>query len=127
MRKLPKTAIFAVCVAACAPSPPASVGVFVQTVPPNAACTVSRNGNPIGHIDQTPAIVPVPNEEADYLVTCARSAFHDETAVTHVRADQPSFIEYIGAKYLHAAAGASVTIVLTPKISAWPEISRSAP
>jgi len=81
MRKLTLFAACATSLAACASPPPNAVGVFVETFPPGASCIVSRGDQPIGQIDQTPGIATVPNQEADYLVSCRRSGFDDVGAV----------------------------------------------
>ena len=86
MRKLTLFAACATSLAACGSPPPNAVGVFVETFPPGASCIVSRGDQPIGQIDQTPGIATVPNQEADYLVSCRRSGFEDVGAVVHARA-----------------------------------------
>src|ERR1700736_826395 len=86
MRKLTLFAACATSLAACGSPPPNAVGVFVETFPPGASCIVSRGDQPIGQIDQTPGIATVPNQEADYLVSCRRSGFEDVASVIHARA-----------------------------------------
>ena len=124
MRKLTVFAACATFLAACASPPPNAVGVFVETFPPGASCIVSRGNQPIGRIDETPGIALVPNQEADYLVSCRRSGFEDVGAVVHARAVTTYFVEYLGAKAVHPQGGASIKFALTPR---WPTVSTNRP
>jgi hypothetical protein len=124
MRKLTLFAACATSLAACGSPPPNAVGVFVETFPPGASCIVSRGDQPIGQIDQTPGIATVPNQEADYLVSCRRSGFEDVGAVVHARAVTTYFVEYFGGKAVHPQGGASIKFALTPR---WPRDSASMP
>jgi hypothetical protein len=120
MRKLTLFAACATSLAACASPPPNAVGVFVETFPPGASCIVSRGDQPIGQIDQTPGIATVPNQEADYLVSCRRSGFEDVGAVVHAQAVTTYIVEYFGANAVHPQGGAAIKFALTPR---WPEVS----
>ena len=124
MRKLTLFAACATSLAACGSPPPNAVGVFVETFPPGASCIVSRGDQPIGQIDQTPGIATVPNQEADYLVSCRRSGFEDVGAVVHARAVTTYFVEYLGGKAIHPQGGASIKFALTPR---WPTLSTNRP
>jgi hypothetical protein len=124
MRKLTLFAACATSLAACASPPPNVVGVFVETFPPGASCIVSRGDQPIGQIDQTPGIATVPNQEADYLVSCRRSGFADVDAVVHARAITTYFVEYLGGNAIHPPGGASIKFALTPR---WPTVSTNRP
>ena len=124
MRKLILFAACATSLAACGFPPPNVVGVFVETFPPGASCIVSRGDQPIGQIDQTPGIAMVPNQEADYLVSCRRSGFEDVGAVIHARAVTTYFVEYFGGNAVHPQGGASIKFALTPR---WPTVSTNRP
>ena len=124
MRKLTLFAACATSLAACASPPPNTVGVFVETFPPGASCIVSRGDQSIGQIDQTPGIATVPNQEADYLVSCRRSGFEDVGAVVHARAVTTYFVEYFGGKAVHPQGGAAIKFALTPR---WPTLSTNRP
>jgi hypothetical protein len=117
--KLCKLLIFAgyISLAGCGYPPPNAVGVVVDTIPRNAACAVSRDGRPVGHIDSTPGIVLVPNEEADYLVACRRNAYQEVSTVVHARAETTSPFYYLGSKELHSRGGASLTFPLVPTVA----------
>ena len=124
MRKLTLFAACATSLAACGSPPPNAVGVLVETFPPGASCIVSRGDQPIGQIDQTPGIATVPNQEADYLVSCRRSGFEDVGAVVHARAVTTYFVEYFRGKAVHPQGGAAIKFALTPR---WPTVSTNRP
>lgn len=116
MRKLLIFAVCAVSLASCRyPTTPDGVEIYVGTSPPDASCIVSRDGRTVGHIDQTPGIAFVPNEEADYLVSCKRNGFQDASGPVHARAVMPSVVEYFGGKSLRPTGGTSIAFVLTPR------------
>ena len=119
MRKLTLFAACATSLAACGSQPPNAVGVFVETFPPGASCIVSRGDQPIGQIDQTPGIATVPNQEADYLVSCRLNGFEDAGAVVHARAVTSYFVEYLGGKAVHPPGGASINFALKPRWLSW--------
>jgi hypothetical protein len=75
-------------VAACHHAPPASVGLVVETTPPDASCSVSISDQAVAHVDHTPGVAMVPNVESDYAVTCARPGFKETKATVHVRAEK---------------------------------------
>jgi hypothetical protein len=96
---------------------PDRVQILANTIPPGASCTASRGDQLIGHVNSTPGIVLVPNEEADYLVACRRNAYQ-EVAVVHARAETASPFYYLGSKELSSRGGASVTFPLVPAVAA---------
>jgi hypothetical protein len=104
----------AISLASCTYPTPDAVQVFVDTLPPGAACTLSRDGQSVGHVDATPGVALVPNQDADYLVTCKRAAYPDVSSVVHARAETRALIEYFGGKSIHSTGGASVTLTLSP-------------
>jgi hypothetical protein len=97
---------------------PDQVQIFANTIPPGASCTVSRGDQLIGPVASTPGIILVPNQEADYLLACRRSAYQAVSAVVHVRAETASPFYYFGSKELHSRGGASVTFPLVPAVAA---------
>jgi len=60
---------------------PDKVEVLVSTLPPGAACLVSRAGQPIATAEPTPAIARIDPAAGDVLVSCHRRGFQD-AAVT---------------------------------------------
>src|SRR5262245_15312579 len=103
---------------------PDRVQILANTIPPGGSCTVSRGDQLIGHVDSTPGIVLVPNQEADYLVACRRNAYQEVSAVVHARAETASPFYYFGSKELSSRGGASVTFPLVPTIAAATPSSR---
>jgi hypothetical protein len=101
----------------CGYPPPDRVQILANTIPPGGSCTVSRGGQLIGHVDSTPGIVLVPNEEADYVVACRRNAYQEMGTVVHARTETTSPLYYFGSKELHSRGGASVTFTLVPSVA----------
>jgi hypothetical protein len=96
---------------------PDQVQIFANTIPPGGSCAVSGGNQLIGHVDSTPGIVLVPNQEADYLAACRRSAYQAVSAVVHVRAETASPFYYLGSEELQSRGGASVTFPLVPALA----------
>jgi hypothetical protein len=65
----------------CAYPAPDAVGIFVNSFPPGASCSVNDGGNVVGRIEMTPGIALVPNATHDYLVSCRGTGFQDASAV----------------------------------------------
>jgi hypothetical protein len=101
----------------CGYPPPDRVQILANTIPPGGSCTVSRGGQLIGHVDSTPGIVLVPNEEADYVVACRRNAYQEMGTIVHARTETTSPLYYFGSKELHSRGGASVTFTLVPSVA----------
>jgi len=116
MRELYILAPFAIALLSCSlPRSPEAVEAFIQTSPPNASCAVSRGGNSFGQIDRTPGIVRLPNDEADYLISCTRSAYQDASEIVHVRVEKPELVEYLCGNAIRNKCGTWVTLVLRPR------------
>jgi hypothetical protein len=114
-----KASILAFCVtlfaAGCGEPNPSTVQLFVNTIPAGASCAITLAGQGISKIESTPGITLVPNEEADYLVSCSRSGYVDVSSVVHTRTEQRSFRELIGGRDVRSLGGGSITFVLASK------------
>ena len=95
-------------------------GLLVSTVPPGAACIVTRAGQPIATAAPTPAIAPIEPLEGELGVKCRRHAFDDAAAVLRARK--------VGERVDYSVAGRptsdypdTVTLVMTPKLLGAPE------
>ncbi len=80
MSQLARAALVALCaapLAGCSGGDPGEV--FVNTTPPGATCTLSRNGQPVATASPTPAIALVDPSGGDLTVTCRREGYADAT------------------------------------------------
>jgi hypothetical protein len=88
--------------------------IMVQTDPPGAACTLVREGKPIGAVDPTPGMALVARSEADIAVTCTRNGFERTTHIAHIHDSEPSFSDVMagrdGTRY-----NLWVTVTMTPR------------
>lgn len=74
------TALCAVLVSGCA-LPPGNPGILVDTTPPGASCTVSRQGQPIATVAPTPGIALIEPAAGEITIQCSRQGFA-ESGVT---------------------------------------------
>src|SRR5579872_6734536 len=72
----------------CSPWVPERAEILVNTLPPGAACVLSRGGQPIATAAPTPAIGLVDPSDAPVTVSCQRPGFQ-EAAVTVVALPPP--------------------------------------
>ena len=98
-------------------TPPKGIEILVSTVPPGAACALSRAGQPIATAEPTPAIAIVPIDPAPVLVQCRRPGFQEATAVLPARGVGPGWTYAITA---HPASDyqSAVTLVMVPGLAA---------
>jgi hypothetical protein len=76
-----------VTLAGCAPQRPDRTEIFVETVPPGAACTLTRDGLPVASVSPTPGIAWVPRGGSDDItVNCRRDGYREVSVVTHSHA-----------------------------------------
>ncbi len=72
------TLLLIVCLGACStPSDSTMQQVAVRSVPPGAACTVSRGGQVIGTVQPTPGTLAVDSSDKDLLVSCRKPGWQD--------------------------------------------------
>jgi len=57
--------------------------ILVTTMPPGAACILTREGRQVGEIASTPGIALVSRSGADILIGCRRDGFREARAVSH--------------------------------------------
>jgi hypothetical protein len=57
--------------------------ILVSTMPPGAACTLTRGTEKIGEVNPTPGIAMVSREPDDIAIACRRPGFADAAAVSH--------------------------------------------
>lgn len=72
-------AVFAALLAGCAMAPD-RLEILVDTHPPGASCTISRQGQPIAAVAPTPAIALLDPSDAEITVLCRRNGFADAAA-----------------------------------------------
>ena len=96
-------------------SRPDRAEIFVETVPPGAACTLNRDGTPIATVSPTPGIAWVPPAADDITIECRRNGFRDATTVVHSASRMPSFGEALGGSVTRYDYQSPVTLTLTPQ------------
>jgi hypothetical protein len=57
--------------------------ILVSTMPPGAACTLTRGTEKIGEVPQTPGIAMVSRSADDIAIACRRAGYADASAVSH--------------------------------------------
>ena len=115
MRSLPMS--FTICclaIAGCV-SRPDRAEIFVETAPPGAVCTLSRDGAPIATVAPTPGIAWVPAAADDITIECRRNGFRDATTILHSASRMPSFGEALGGSVTRYDYEGPVTLTLTPQ------------
>jgi hypothetical protein len=117
-----KASILPLCATAlivgCGDPAPSSVQLFVNTIPSGASCAIALAGQSVSQIESTPGIALVPNQEADYVVSCSRSGHADISGVVHSRTEERSFRELIGGGGVRSVGGGSITFTLVPRENA---------
>ena len=57
--------------------------ILVSTMPPGAACTLTRANEKVGEIAPTPGIVVLSRSPDDVAIACRRAGYADAAAVSH--------------------------------------------
>ena len=57
--------------------------ILVSTMPPGAACTLTRGNEQVAEIAQTPGIAVVSRSSGDIDIACRRAGYADARAVSH--------------------------------------------
>jgi hypothetical protein len=84
-----------VTLAGCAPQRPDRTEIFIETAPPGAACTLTRDGLPVASVSPTPGIAWVPRGGSnDITVNCRRDGYREVSAVTHSHASGGLVVHY---------------------------------
>jgi len=110
--------VLAAVAAGCSPDRPEKVEIFVATVPPGAACTLIRAGQPIATVDPTPGIALVLPGPEDIAVNCSRTGFAPAVATVHSRKPEQSFGTLLRGGPNETYDG-SITLPLTPRSAPW--------
>lgn len=113
MRRLPLLFAIGLATAGCV-SRPDVAEVFVETQPPGAACTLTRDGLPIATVAPTPGIAMVPPAATDIAIECRRNGYREAAAVVHSRSSSPSFSQAIGGNISHYDYESPVSLELVP-------------
>ncbi len=79
------------CLAGCYSGHWDEAEVMVTTMPPGAACTLTRAGKPIAEVNPTPGIALVSRTGDDITVACRRNGYAEATAVSHARGHAVDF------------------------------------
>ena len=115
MRSLPiPLMLCCVAVAGCAQRPDRTE-IFVETAPPGAACTLTREGLPVGSVSPTPGIAWVPPGSEDITVNCRRNGYREASAVTHSHSSMPGMSEFVGGGVVHYDYDSPVSMTLEPQ------------
>jgi hypothetical protein len=53
--------------------------ITINTNPPDAICTLARNGTPIGSVTPTPGSIYIEKTKYDIMITCKKPGYEDAT------------------------------------------------
>ena len=57
--------------------------IVVNTNPPGASCTLTRNNEPLGTINPTPGALVVEKTKYDITITCKKRGYETATYLNH--------------------------------------------
>lgn len=64
-----------------------SQNILINTNPPGATCTLTRNGEPLGTLSPTPGTVYIEKTKYDLTITCKKPGYETATYLNHSGAD----------------------------------------
>ena len=115
MRCLPLSLVLCCLTLAGCASRPDEASIFVQTTPPGAECTLTRDGQQIAIVAPTPGIAVVAPAASDVLVECRRSGFREGSFTVHARKQDAGFGDLLNGGIAHYGYENPSPLVLRPQ------------